>query len=140
MSDRLKGSLLLATGVLILGGVSNSSLPILSFWLGLILYPIGGYLFLKGNRKAGEELERQVQRALNPTIRSQTAAAFAKQQAERPGDGFSPPARSMPVASPHAHNESGYPGSLRTMRSCSKRGRSTRESWSSTWCMTRTTI
>ena len=79
MSDRLKGTLLLIAGILVVAGVSNGSLPAMSFWLGPTLYPIGGYLlFIKGNRRAHDRFKRHTERVLNPTIRSQSAMAFAE--------------------------------------------------------------
>ncbi len=100
MSDRLKGMLLLVAGVLTMGGVSTGNLPVMTFWLGLLLYPIGGYYFLKGNRQASEKLERRVQRTLNPTIRSQSAKAFAQQQSNRAAAGLGPGTRPRTAVAP----------------------------------------
>ena len=57
-------------------------------------------MFIKGNRTAHDRLERHTERVLNPTIRSQSAMAFAEQQAGRPSSRISTPTAAGPLEAP----------------------------------------
>jgi hypothetical protein len=85
--------LLLLIGVLTLVGNTMDILPPQAFWAGLLTYPIGGYLFFMGSRRAIERAEIQTARALNPHLGNAKGEAFARQQEKR-------------VVDPHAPHES----------------------------------
>lgn len=53
-NPRLTGLLLLLIGVLVLVGNTLDVFPPQAFWAGLLMYPIGGYLFFIGSRRANE--------------------------------------------------------------------------------------
>lgn len=78
---RIAGLLFLLMGVLTFLGNTLDVLPAEAFWVGLIAYPIGGYLFFKGSRKAINDFEKRTSRALNPRISNKAGQAFAEQQA-----------------------------------------------------------
>ena len=78
-NPRLTGLLLLLIGVLTLVGNTMDILPPQSFWAGLLTYPIGGYLFLKGSRQSFERAELRTAEALNPRIKNPTGDASARQ-------------------------------------------------------------
>jgi hypothetical protein len=80
---RIAGLLFLLMGVLTFLGNTMDVLPAEAFWVGLISYPIGGYLFFSGSRKAIQKAERRTSRALNPRISNQAGQAYAEQQARR---------------------------------------------------------
>jgi hypothetical protein len=72
--------LLLLTGVLVLMGNTMDVLPPEAFWAGLMTYPIGGYLFFMGSRRALEQAEARTARRLNPRLGNPGGEA-AKRQA-----------------------------------------------------------
>ncbi len=92
-NPRFTGLLLLLIGVLTLVGNTMDILPPQAFWAGLLTYPIGGYLFFMGSRRALERAEIQTARALNPRLGNAKGEAFARQQEKR-------------VVNPHAPHES----------------------------------
>ncbi len=57
-NPRLTGLLLLLIGVLVLVGNTLDVFPPQAFWAGLLMYPIGGYLFFIGSRRANEPEQR----------------------------------------------------------------------------------
>ncbi len=73
VSKRITGILLLMIGgVMAIGGAENGSLPIATFWLGLLLYPIGAYVFLRGNHHASRRRTRPGRRSLAQTTRGRS--------------------------------------------------------------------
>lgn len=92
-NPRFTGLLLLLIGVLTLVGNTMDVLPPQAFWAGLLTYPIGGYLFFIGSRRAIERAEIQTARALHPRLGNAKGEAFARQQEKR-------------VVNPHAPHES----------------------------------
>jgi hypothetical protein len=58
-------------------------LPAEAFWVGLISYPIGGYLFFMGSREAIQKAERRTSSALRPRISNEAGEAYAEQQVQR---------------------------------------------------------
>jgi hypothetical protein len=78
-NPRVTGLLLLLTGVLVLMGNTMNVLPPAAFWAGLATYPIGGYLFFMGNRRAMADGEGRFARA--PKSRAAPGEGHAQQQA-----------------------------------------------------------
>jgi hypothetical protein len=83
-NPRFTGLLLLLAGVLLLAGTSQDWLPAQAFWPGLLTYPIGAWLFLKGHRQASRRAERRASRALNPSMVNRRGLGYADQVLERP--------------------------------------------------------
>ncbi|MCG8591582.1 MAG: SHOCT domain-containing protein [Proteobacteria bacterium] len=75
-------TLLLASAVFL--GTNMELLPAELFWVGIVLYPIGGVMFLIGNRAAMEQSDARHAAALNPKVRNQRMEAYAEQQAQGP--------------------------------------------------------
>lgn len=80
-NPRTTGLLLLLTGVLVLMGNTMDVLPPEAFWAGLMTYPIGGYLFFMGSRRAIEEAETRTARRLDPQRGNAGGEAHAERQA-----------------------------------------------------------
>jgi hypothetical protein len=80
-NPRTTGLLLLLTGVLVLMGNTMDVLPPEAFWAGLMTYPIGGYLFFMGSRRALEQAEARTARRLNPRLGNAAGEAHANRQA-----------------------------------------------------------
>lgn len=77
---RKLGLALILLGVLVLLGNTTEALPPEAFFAGLVLYPIGGYLFFKGSREAINRAEDRVADIRAPKLRNETAEKFAQQQ------------------------------------------------------------
>lgn len=78
--SRKLGLALILLGVLVLLGNTTEALPPEAFFAGLVLYPIGGYLFFKGSRAAINRAEIRVAGMRAPKLRNETAEKFAQQQ------------------------------------------------------------
>lgn len=80
MDNRILGLLLIVVGCLVMAGVVHDYLPAISFWAGLAVFPIGGWMVLAGNREAAANAEalhqaRLAQRRTPPTSARQDAFA-----------------------------------------------------------------
>ena len=80
-NPRTTGLLLLLTGVLVLMGNTMNVLPPEAFWAGLLTYPIGGYLFFMGSRRAIEAAETRTAQKLNPQLGNASGEAHARRRA-----------------------------------------------------------
>jgi hypothetical protein len=80
-NPRKSGILLMLGSTLVFVGINYDQLSPSFFPVGLLLFPIGLLLFMKGNRTVIEQAEERAKRAVNPSIRSVTADAFAARQA-----------------------------------------------------------
>jgi hypothetical protein len=76
---RKVGLALISLGVVIMLGNTTEALPPEAFFAGLFLYPIGGFLFFVGSRKAINKAEVRAARIVAPRLRNEAA----EQQAER---------------------------------------------------------
>lgn len=74
------GLALIFLGVVILLGNTTEALPPEAFFAGLILYPIGGYLFFTGSRRAIQQAEERAARIRAPRLKNETAEKFADKQ------------------------------------------------------------
>jgi hypothetical protein len=84
MGRRTKGLLFLLLGAAILVGTNQGALPAELFWVGIAAYPVGGFLFLQGERRVRQEAERRVVGALMPSLgMNRRAVAHADQQLRR---------------------------------------------------------
>ena len=79
-NPRLTGLSLLLIGVLVLMGNTLNVLPPEAFWAGLLMYPIGGYLFFTGSRAAIDRAETRTARSLNPRLGNRPGQEHAKRQ------------------------------------------------------------
>lgn len=93
-NPRSKGLALLLLGALLLGGNTLDILPREAFWAGLLTYPFGAYLFLKGTRRAREQAERRIARKLTPRLGNAAGQEHARRQARH-------------VVRPHASGSAG---------------------------------
>lgn len=82
-NPRATGLALLLIGVLVLMGNTMDVFPPEAFWAGLLTYPIGGYLFFMGSRRAIRRSERQMARRLSSRLQSSPGQDRARRQAER---------------------------------------------------------
>jgi hypothetical protein len=82
-NPRSTGLLLLLTGVLVLMGNTMDVLPAAAFWAGLATYPIGGYLFFVGSRRASEKAETRTARALDPQLKNRQGEELARLQEQQ---------------------------------------------------------
>jgi hypothetical protein len=80
-NQRVAGLAFLLIGVLTLLGNTMDVLPAEAFWVGLIAYPIGGYLLFASSSKAIQKVEHRTSRSLDPTIQNERSRAYAEQQA-----------------------------------------------------------
>jgi hypothetical protein len=80
-NQRVAGLAFLLMGVLTLLGNTMDVLPAEAFWVGLITYPIGGYLLFMSSRETIQGVEHRTSRALNPTIYNEGGQTYAKLQA-----------------------------------------------------------
>ena len=98
-NPRPTGLALLLIGVLVLMGNTMDVLPPEAFWAGMLTYPIGGYLFFVGSRRALERAELRTTRRLNPKLGNSLGRDYAQRQ---PDHVVSPhaPRRVGPVATP----------------------------------------
>ena len=69
-NPRFTGALLLIIGIFSFFGTTTGTLPPAAFWAGLLVYPIGGYLFFIGSRAAALEANAPVERSVSPRIRT----------------------------------------------------------------------
>ncbi|MBW2295717.1 MAG: hypothetical protein JRG94_26000, partial [Deltaproteobacteria bacterium] len=67
------GLALIFLGVVILLGNTTEALPPEAFFAGVVLYPIGGYLFFKGSREAIQQAEARAARIRAPRLKNETA-------------------------------------------------------------------
>jgi hypothetical protein len=74
------GLALIFLGVVILLGNTTEALPPEAFFAGLLLYPIGGYLFFTGSREAIQQAEARAARIRAPRLKNETAEKFADKQ------------------------------------------------------------
>ncbi|MBW2726533.1 MAG: SHOCT domain-containing protein [Deltaproteobacteria bacterium] len=74
------GLALIFLGVVILLGNTTEALPPEAFFAGVVLYPIGGYLFFKGSREAIQQAEARAARIRAPRLKNETAEKFAGRQ------------------------------------------------------------
>lgn len=77
---RKVGLALICLGVVVLLGNTTEALPPEAFFAGLVLYPIGGYLFFKGSREAIKQAELRAARIRAPRLKNETAEKYAAQQ------------------------------------------------------------
>lgn len=77
---RKVGLALIFLGVVVLLGNTTEALPPEAFFAGLILYPIGGYLFFKGSREAIKQAEVRAASIRAPRLRNETAEKYAAKQ------------------------------------------------------------
>lgn len=77
---RKVGLALIFLGVLIMLGNTTETLPPEAFFAGLILYPIGGFLFFKGSREAINKAEIRAARITAPRLRNESAEQQAARQ------------------------------------------------------------
>ena len=77
---RKVGLALIFLGVVVLLGNTTEALPPEAFFAGLVLYPIGGYLFFKGSREAIKQAEARAARIRAPRLKNKTAEKYAAQQ------------------------------------------------------------
>lgn len=79
---RKVGLALILAGVLVLLGNTTETLPPEAFFFGLILYPIGGYLFFKGSREAIQKAEVRAAKIRAPKLKNETAEKYAQNLAD----------------------------------------------------------
>ncbi len=77
---RTVGLSLIFLGVVVLLGNTTEALPPEAFFAGLLLYPIGGYLFFKGSREAINKAEVRAARIRAPQLKNKTAEKYAASQ------------------------------------------------------------
>ncbi len=77
---RKVGLALICLGVVVLLGNTTEALPPEAFFAGLVLYPIGGYLFFKGSREAIRQAEARAARIRAPRLKNETAEKYAAKQ------------------------------------------------------------
>jgi hypothetical protein len=77
---RKVGLALIFLGVVVLLGNTTEALPPEAFFAGLLLYPIGGYLFFTGSREAIQQAEMRAARIRAPRLRNETAEKHAGKQ------------------------------------------------------------
>ncbi len=94
-NPRFTGLLLLLTGVLVLMGNTMDVLPPEAFWAGLMTYPIGGYLFFIGSRRAIDRAETRHAQKLNPRLANDAGEAHARLQ-ERSAPNPNAPETALP--------------------------------------------
>ena len=81
-NPRTTGLALLLIGVLVLVGNTLDVLPPEAFWAGMLTYPIGGYLFFMGSRRALQRAERRTARRLNPKPANSPGQEHARRRAD----------------------------------------------------------
>ena len=91
-NPRPKGLALILLGALILGGNTLDILPREAFWAGLLTYPFGAYLFLKGSRTARERAQQRIARTLAPRLANAPGQEHAWRQARHVVRPHAPPA------------------------------------------------
>lgn len=74
------GLALIFLGVVIMLGNTTETLPPEAFFAGIVLYPIGGYLFFTGSREAIQQAETRAARIRAPRLKNETAEKYADQQ------------------------------------------------------------
>jgi len=81
--ERRAGLFLLLTSSAVFVASSQNLIPAGAFFIGALIAPVGGFLYMKGNRKATAEFERRLVRNLNPTLKNEAAMREADAQAQR---------------------------------------------------------
>ena len=99
-NPRFNGLMLCLLGVLTLLGNTLDVLPPAAFWVGLLMYPIGGYLVFVGSRGARDEAGARPSRSGGARPANRPGSAPAAPQVRRAA--ASPPARPQAPASPRA--------------------------------------
>lgn len=79
-NPRSVGLALILLGTTVLLGNTTEALPPEAFFAGLVFYPIGGYLFFTGSRKAIEKAETRAAKIRKPRLRNETAESYAEAQ------------------------------------------------------------
>ncbi len=77
---RTIGLALILLGTIVLLGNTTEALPPEAFFAGLVMYPIGGFLFFKGSREAINKAESRAARIRAPKLNNATAEAYADRQ------------------------------------------------------------
>ena len=133
-NPRFTGLLLLLIGVLVLFGNTLDVFPPQAFWAGLVMYPIGGYLFFVGSRRANDPAFLRAQRAAEARsggAGERSAQAGADGEDARPVQTFDSISREIvaaarkpaempaasPAASPATSTDSGAPAPTRATAS-----------------------
>ncbi len=113
---RTVGLALILLGTVVLLGNTTETLPPEAFFAGLVMYPLGGFLFFKGSRAAIQRAEERAAKIRAPHLRNERAEHQAAQQMrniERNGavDTQVRSLQSAPAAAPSAPLQSKAPDS-----------------------------
>ena len=79
-ATRISGLLLMLISALVFGGINYESLHPDFFLLGMLMFPVGFFVFMKANRVALSAAEERAAEAIRPTIRNATADAHVDKQ------------------------------------------------------------
>lgn len=85
-NPRTVGLALILLGVMVLLGNTTEALPPEAFFAGLVLYPIGGFLFFKGSRAAINRAEARAANIRRPRLANERAEQQADRQLQNIND------------------------------------------------------